>query len=180
MNNKIAIIFYPFLFLFLINTCSQDKKGFKYQAEGNEYSVVFSKKPKTKTSTSPNTGEFTTAELIDYEKFSFQRCESLTFSSEYTSQINKEFVFNYVNNYATFNGLSYPEIHYEENELGKVGTMRAFKELEESNGKKWKVTYFTKAIFGKHSAIILYVGSLSINYPTPEINNFLLSVKKEK
>lgn len=76
--------------------------------------------------------------------------------------------------------MRYPEIHYEENELGKIGTMRASKELEESNGKKWKVTYFTKTIFDKYPAIILYAGCLSVNYPISEINKFLLSVKQEK
>lgn len=180
MNNKIVIIFLPLFFLFLFDCYSQDKKGFKYQAEGNEFSVIFSKKPKIKTSTSPNIGEFITAELTNKENFSFQRCETLNYSPEWNTQINKEFVYNYITNYSNYNGLSYPEIQYEENELGRVGTMRAFKELEESNGKKWKVTYFTKAIFGQHSLIALYVGCLSINYPTPEISSFLKSVKKEK
>lgn len=85
MNEKITKIVFPFLFLFLINNYSQDKNCNEYQAEDNEYSVVFSKKPKIKTSTSPNTDDFITAELIDNEKFSFQKCGSLSFPSEYSN-----------------------------------------------------------------------------------------------
>jgi hypothetical protein len=180
MNVKITNILFLLLLLLLESNYSQDKSGYKYQAEGNEYSVIFSKKPKIKSSTSQNSGEFITAELLNNKKLSFQKCESLSYTSEYSEQINKEFVFSYVNNYATYTGLSYPEIHYEENDLGKVGTMRAFKELVDANGKKWKVTYFTKSIFGKYSAIVLYVGCPSVNYPTSEITEFLSSVKKEK
>jgi len=89
-------------------------------------------------------------------------------------------VFNFIRNYADYNGLSYPEIHYEESDLGKIGTLRAFKELEKSDGKKHKVTYFAKVIFGENSAIILYVGCLSKDYPTSDITTFLNSVQKNK
>ncbi len=143
----------------------------EYNATGNEFSVTFSGKPKIKSSSAGGIMEFETAELILPDDKSF------LFDEELIKQINKSYVFDFISKYANYQGLSYPEIHYEKTKLGKIGTVRGYKELKDGDQLR-VVTYFAKVIYGQRSGIILYVGCPSENYPTPEISKFLHSIKK--
>ena len=83
-----------------------------------------------------------------------------------------------MNEYSVATGLSHPTFNYEENNLGKIGTIRAYKTLVDDNGNNVNITYFSKAYFGNSSIMILYVGCPSENYPTSSITKFLNSITK--
>ena len=160
-----------------ISISCQRNKYVEYNARGNEFRVTFYDKPNIK-SLQADVLKGETAEVVLPNDRSFQRCESGLLPETLKEQINEDYVFNVMREYARFQGVSYPAMHYEVTDLGKIGTLRAYKELEDENGKVWELTFFLKAVFGEKSFVMLYVSSPSENYPTPEIVKFLDSIKK--
>ena len=150
---------------------------------GNEYRITFEKKPNITDISAPLNGKFINAEqaeLVIPEYKSFYRTECFNVDKSYLSNFNKEFVFNYLNKYAQYNGLLYPTFQYEENSLGKIGYLRAYKNLKGNANNDIKITYFSKIIVGDHSFVVLYVGCKSEDYPTPSITRFINSVIRYK
>lgn len=164
-----------------INLDTKTKQFYTYNYPGNEFKVTFLDKPKFYDNNFPFNGEYLkteTAELIKAENKSMYRAECFNYNEINVSNINENYVKDYLSNYADYTGFQYPIIQYEENDLGKIGSLRGFKVLENNNSEKIKVTYLTKIIFGNRSCIILYVGCPSEYYPTSSITNFLNSVKR--
>jgi len=160
----------------------QNEPSFKnYIFSSSEYSVVFQGEPKVIEVSVPFNGSILkgkSAELVILQDKSFCRAEYVNFGENFNSNVNRDYVYNYLNNYSVHTGLSYPTFTYEENDLGKVGSIRAYKTLVDDSGNSRKITYFSKAIYGSSSVMILYVGSPSENYPTSSISSFLRSITK--
>ncbi len=155
-----------------------DNSSYKYQFSGNEYSVNFDSKPKITNSSTPFSGQMLKSEIAELNLPQINTfCRAECFNHEMTN-ITRDYTYKFLNDYAEYNGLSYPSFEYEENSFGKVGTLRAYKTLTDKNGQKQKVTFYSKVFVGKTSVMILYVGCLSEDYPTPEITKFLSSVKR--
>ncbi len=131
------------LIVLTISISCQSHKYVEYNAGGNEFSVTFLGKPNIKESTAGGYMEFETAELILPDDKSFQRCESFLFDEELIKQIDKSYVFDFIGKFAYYQGLSYPEIHYEKTKLGKIGTVRGYKELKDGDQPR-VITYFAK------------------------------------
>ena len=159
----------------------ENNKPFMYQYPGNEYSVSFERKPKITNSSAPFNGTFLkaeTAELVIPEYKSFYRTECFNLAKSIIRNINKEYIYNYLNKYSKYTGLSYPTFQYEETTLGKIGSLRAYKTLTDGDGNKREITYFAQTFYGEHSVMIIYVGCPSEDYPTPSISKFINSVKR--
>lgn len=159
----------------------ENYKSFIYQYPGNEYSVSFERKPKITNSSAPFNGTFLkaeTAELVIPEYKSFYRAECFNLAKSSIRNVNKEYIYNYLNEYSKYTGLSYPTFQYEETALGKIGSLRAYKTLTDDDGNKRKITYFSQTFYGEHSVMIIYVGCPSEDYPTPSISKFINSVSR--
>lgn len=160
---------------------NKNNQEYVYSPISNEYSVVFKEKPNFKTTAIPfgeDIIEGETAELILYEDNSFQRAESFNLENISTDEIDKDYVHKFLKEYFEYIGFSYPTFHYEVTELGKVGSVRAYKTLMDNNEER-KVTYFAQIYIGEKSVMILYVGCASNIYPTNSISAFLKSIDKK-
>lgn len=159
----------------------EDYKSFIYRYSGNEYSVSFERKPKITNSSAPFNGtflKFETAELVIPEYKSFFRAECFNLDKGSIRNVNKEYIYNYLNEYSKYTGLSYPTFQYEETALGKIGSLRAYKTLIDDDGNERKITYFSQTFYGEHSVMIIYVGCPSEDYPTSSISRFINSVNR--
>lgn len=155
------------------------KEGFEFTAQGNEYTVTFKESPEIKETTFLSDIRSITAELVLVNDGSYVRAESFSFNDQLkAATINREYIVSMLKEYAKYNGLKYPEFNYSENELGKIGKLRAYKTLKDNSGKKIEVTFEIEAYFGEESGIILHRTSPSTIYPTPKIVNFFDSIKK--
>lgn len=154
---------------------------YEFNCAKTEYVVTFAKKPKVVDSSVPVNDKFLTskiAELVIPEFNSFCRAECVQLDASFIGIVDKEYVYSFLNQYSTHNGLSYPNFTYEENEMGKVGSVRGYKSMEDGSGNEIKITFFSRVYFGNRSVMILYVGCPSENYPTPPITKFLNSLRR--
>lgn len=159
----------------------EEDESFTYRYPGNEYTVSFERKPKITNSSAPFNGTYLkaeTAELVIPEFKSFYRVECFNLDKSIIENVNKEYIYNYLNEYSKYTGLSYPTFQYEETALGKIGSLRAYKTLIDDDGNERKITYFSQTFYGEYSVMIIYVGCPSEDYPTPSISRFINSVNR--
>jgi hypothetical protein len=155
-------------------------KQFGYTPQNSRYSVSFSGTPTIKETMFPINGnsiKSETAELILANDYSFQRTESLLIDLALSESYNKESVYNMLSEYSEGNGLSHPEINYNETTSEKIGTLRGYKKVSIESKEDYNVTYFTKVYVRDTFLFIVTVGSISDKYPTDKINSFLNSVR---
>lgn len=158
-----------------------NSEGYQFNCSGNEYSVTFESKPKISESAVPF-GESilkgTTAELTSGKYQSFCRAECVNVDLSQIGMIDKDYFFNFMNQYSEHTGLSYPSFDYKESSLGQVGSVRGYKTLTDDDGRQRKITYKAIIYYVNRSIMILYVGCPSESYPTRFISKFLNSIKR--
>lgn len=151
-------------------------RGYEFGCPSNEYVVTFPSKPKIADGSVPFNDSFiksTTAELASSEYKSFCRAECVNFDIEERGTVDKDYFYDFLNQYSEHTGLSYPSFTYEENKLGKVASVRGFKTLINDSNEEIKVTYYVRVHYVNKSIMFLYVGCPSTDYPTKFISNFL-------
>jgi hypothetical protein len=121
--------------------CIPLSEYFKFKPDSSIYSVLFVSKPKiTPTAISQQDmflyGE--TAELTDSNNRFIEKAEyyKLNLGLELSKLIDKNYAFNFLNEYSTKAGFEYPSFKYDENSpLGKFCEMQAYKTID-VNGSK--------------------------------------------
>lgn len=166
-----------FLIIVFINT-NLYSQSYVYSPNGCEYSVRFEGKPELNDSyVSLPDGElynYIIAQYVNEKESSMQNAETMPFeiSSLSKGEIKSE-LLHILRNYAESNGLSNCEFGYEENYLGRVGKLRGYKTI-----KGRKCTFGSQIFCGDYSILVIKYGSLSIDYPTAGITDFIDSVKR--
>lgn len=160
---------------------NSNSSGYNFNCSGNEYDVVFESEPKIYDSAVPIGDSIlsgTTAELSSAKYKSFCRAECVKFNLSQFGNIDKEYFNNFLNQYSTYTGLSFPTFNYKVNNLGKIGSVRGFKTLKDDSGHDIEITFEAFVHYVNNSIMILYVGCPSENYPTRFISKFLNSIKR--
>lgn len=146
---------------------------------GNEYSVTFENNPTISNISVPFGNKFWNgkkAELVIPQFMLYCKAEMINFDEEFGSIFTEEYIKTFINEYATYNELLYPVITYSETELGKIGTVRAYKNLIGPDGQNEHTTYVVDHYIGKNSIVIIYVGAPSDYYPSHSSTKFQKSV----
>ena len=168
-----------FLVIFLFVNTNLFSQSYVYSPEGCEYSVTFDGKPELKDSyvSLPN-GElfnYVIAQYVIENESSMQKAETLPFEMSALSkgEIKNE-LLKVLRNYAESSGLSNCEYGFENNSLGYVGKLRGYKTIR---GRK--CTYGSHVFCGDYSILVIIYGSLSKDYPTAGISDFIDSVERK-
>lgn len=163
------------------NSNEKHNDGFEFSCTDNEYAVTFATVPKIIDGSTPIGDEFIKsqiAELFFKQNHSLCRAECAYLGKSLVDLVDEDYVYKFLKEYSNFTGFFHPNFNYEESSLGKIGTLRAFKKLENSNNQEIIFTFVVKVYFGKESMMILYTGCVSEDYPTRNISNFLGSIKR--
>jgi len=151
------------------------EEKYNYNVVGCEYSINFNKKPKVSQS-KVDGASFERAEVEN--SMSYLRLESIVYQDlSLLKTIDKDYIFSVFESYANAENLNNPGYNYEENELGKFAQMIAFKTI--TKGQISQTTkYVVRAYYGNRSAVFVYAMCPTDRWPTPEVQEFLTSIKR--
>jgi len=134
-------------FLILYGSCSNKQynsgnnndSGYLYNPKNSAYSVVFSKKPTITPTTVPFGSNYVKGEVaeVDLANFeTFERVEFYTLDKSYIDLFDNDAISKFLNEYSRYNGLSYPEIKFNQDDDNKYAELKAYKEATLNNGKQ--------------------------------------------
>ncbi len=155
---------------------------FIFQPEGSQFSVDFGDTPSIRQTSVPLAGSISAGvEAVLVHRGEMQRAEFLPVPPELLSGLdNDAAITEQLELYAAANGLTNPGFYSQETTLGRVRSMRAYKQLVDDDGAPRWVTYEMEFYVGQGGMFVLYVGGPSETYPTTEILRFLSSVRRRQ
>ena len=167
-------------FVILLENDTVKNTKYIYSPVSCKYEITFSSKPTIKNASVPTEDGFLNgeiAELSSSKDESFQRVEFYIVDKSIIENLDKESLYNILNQYSINNGLNNPEFTYKEGAFGRNVEMRAYKKLTDQNKIDRQVTYIASTYILDNNMVTLYAGCESKKYPTNEISQFLNSIK---
>lgn len=152
--------------------------SFRYHAKRCDFSVGFPTKPRIKTYTHPQIGDYKealwTSSVPEDATALRTECIHIPALSDHMTPPNaKEFLLGQLATYVENNGLSSVEYRYVLQDIGPTAFARGVKKIQGIS-----VTYQIMVVGSSTSLITLYAGGKSATFPQQEISAFLNSVQR--
>ncbi len=163
-----------------VNSTDNSDSGYLYSPKNSAYSVEFSRKPTITPTTSPFVsgnvnGEIAEVDLANFK--TFERVEFYTLDKSYINLFDNDAISKFLTEYSRYNGLSFPEIKFNQEQNNKYAELRAYKTATLSNGKEKTLTFVARVFLKGETFFVTYVGADSEDFPTPDIVKFWDSTK---
>ncbi len=165
------------------NSGGNNDSGYLFNPKNSAYSIVFSRKPTISKTTVPFgsnylKGEIAEADLANFD--TFERVEFYTLDKSIINRFDNDAISKFLNAYSKYNGLSLPEITFNQGANNKYTELRAYKKATLSNGKQETLTFVIRVFIKGETFFVTYVGADSKDFPTPDIVKFWNSTKSKE
>ncbi|MBK9255537.1 MAG: hypothetical protein IPM42_08630 [Saprospiraceae bacterium] len=150
-----------------------------YKPKNSEYKLNFNKSPTISKISTKILDEYFDGEMAlvkDTIELCIIKSEYYKIGTEIVDFQNEENIVQMLKDYSAYQGYKAITINYAENELGKIGSVRGYKIINDRLNNEIKTVYESYHYFKDDHYLSLYAASPSDKYPTVSITEFFRSV----